>query len=226
MKAEELYEKIKDSIKERFEFKYSEGIEESSESMKQDNCIEEAEKIIKKLKMDVDEDTLYETATRGRKTLRPIYLQLANDNLQKKIKEARNKILKEHPISVDVNNLKTTSAYYEAFKKVFRRPEDYGDPEPDENHHLDIGLFIEHEDKLIALGYRKLDDSAKESAGYGIEDGCYIKYEEYEAVCISVECPDTWCDFSFKEEFSVFEILAIELLGLKTDWIKTAVFNG
>jgi len=61
IKPENLYEKIKDSIKERFEFKYPEGISSHSEAMKLDDCFNEVERITKKLKLDIDEDTLFMT---------------------------------------------------------------------------------------------------------------------------------------------------------------------
>jgi len=226
IKPENLYEKIKDSIKERFEFKYPEGISSHSEAMKQDDCFNEVERITKKLKLDIDEDTLYDTAAKVKKTLRPIFIKQAEDRFYKFVEnrtEARKKIIKEANISIKQSEIKTTSTYYEAFKTVFAT-EDGEEAEMDLEHTFDITLFIKYEDKLIKLGYQKLDGG--EDTRYGIEDGFYVKDEESENVYISLEVPSSWCDFWFEEEESVFERMAFELLGLKKEWIRYSGVNG
>ncbi len=226
IKPENLYEKIKDSIKERFEFKYPEGISSHSECMKHDDCFNEVERITKKLKIEIDEDTLYDTAIKVKKILRPIFIKQAEDRLSEFVEnrtEVRKKIIKEANISIKRSEIKTTSTYYEAFKTVFAT-EDGEEAEMDAEHTLDITLFITYEDELIKLGYQKLDDD--EDSRYGIEDGFYVKDEEYENIYITIEVPSTFDEFWYEDEESVFERMAFELLGLKKEWIRDSGVNG
>ena len=102
--------------------------------------------------------------------------------------------------------------------------EDGEEAEMDAEHTLDITLFIKYEDKLIKLGYQKLDGG--EDTRYGIEDGFYVKDEEYENIYITLEVPSTFDEFWYEGEESVFERMAFELLGLKKEWIRDSSVNG
>lgn len=184
------------------------------------------EELYEELKIDIDEETLYDTAVKVKKILRPIFIKQADDRFSEFLDNrtnARMKIINEANISIKESEIKTTSTYYEAFKTVFAT-EDGEEAEMDAEHTLDITLFIKYEDELIKLGYQKLDDD--EDSRYGIEDGFYVKGEEYENIYITIEVPSNFDEFWYEDEESVFERMAFELLGLKKEWIRDSGVNG
>ena len=110
-------------------------------------------------------------------------------------------------------------AYYDAFKTIFK-DEDGDEATFDEEHSLDIDLLIEHEDKLIALGYKKKDSEDGEYSMYDLDNGEYYKFEEYGHLSLSFGLPSTFYDIDD------FEEKAHKLLGFKKEWIKELACNG
>ena len=110
-------------------------------------------------------------------------------------------------------------AYYEAFKTVFK-DEDGDEATFDEEHSLDIDVFIEHEDKLIALGYKEKVSEDREYSIYDLDDGEYYKFEEYGYLSLTFGLPWTFC------EMDDFDEKAHQLLGFKKEWIKQSLCNG
>ena len=110
-------------------------------------------------------------------------------------------------------------AYYDAFKTIFK-DEDGDEATFDEEHSLDIDLLIEHEDKLIALGYKKKVSEDGEYSMYDLDNGEYYKFEEYGHLSLSFGLPSTFYDIDD------FEEKAHKLLGFKREWIKESACNG
>ena len=112
-----------------------------------------------------------------------------------------------------------TKNYYEAFKTDFKKID--GSPaDTDEDHILNICLYLEHENELNKLGFEFYGDEDEEDDEVFFEDGYYLRNKKLGVVSISLECPSTlWSIDDFQEK-------ALELLKIKSEWVKYLSVDG
>ena len=112
-----------------------------------------------------------------------------------------------------------TKNYYEAFKTDFKKID--GSPaDTDEDHILNISLYLEHENELNNLGFEFYGDEDEEDDEVFFEDGYYLRNKKLGVVSISLECPSTlWSIDDFQEK-------ALELLKIKSEWVKYLSVDG
>ena len=109
-----------------------------------------------------------------------------------------------------------TKNYYEAYKTDFKKID--GSPaDTDEDHILNICLYLEHENELNNLGFEFYGDEDDEVF---FEDGYYLRNKKLGVVSMSLECPSTlWSIDDFQEK-------ALELLKIKSEWVKYLSVDG
>ena len=113
-----------------------------------------------------------------------------------------------------------TKNYYEAFNTDFKKID--GSPaDTDEDHILNISLYLEHENELNNLGFEFYGDEDEEDDEVFFEDGYYLRNKKLGVLKISLGCPSTvlWYLQDFPEK-------ALELLKIKSEWVKYLSVDG
>ena len=113
-----------------------------------------------------------------------------------------------------------TKNYYEAFKTDFKKI-DGAPADTDEDHILNISLYLEHENELNNLGFEFYGDEEEEDDDVVFfEDGYYLRNKKLGVVRMSLECPSTLLSIDdFQEK-------ALELLKIKSEWVKYLSVDG
>ena len=112
-----------------------------------------------------------------------------------------------------------TKNYYEAYKTDFKKID--GSPaDTDEDHILNICLYLEHENELNNLGFEFYGDEVEEDDEVFLVDGYYLRNKKLGVVSVSLECPSTlWSIDDFQDK-------ALELLKIKIEWVKYLSVDG